>query len=273
MENSSLKDLQNCELDILKRFINVCDKLNLNYFLIGGSLIGAVRHKGFIPWDDDIDVCMLRSYYEIFLKEAQNYLDKKYFLQTYLTDENYSNCFAKIRNSETTFLEKSVSDRDMNHGVYIDIFPIDNYYRYNKLKVKLIQYSLYYDYYKKSNNKIKVIFNELAKVIYGNKSKKELCIRLDKIYTKHNNKKSKYVINYSGAWGVKRERHLISDFLGYEKVKFGNIQVKIPKGYYQILKDSYGDYMKLPPKEQQVSHHYSDIIDTKNSYKNYIKFN
>lgn len=270
MKNRELEDLQNCELDILKQFINVCDKLNVNYFVIGGTLIGAVRHKGFIPWDDDIDVCMLREDYEKFLREGQKYLDDKYFIQTYKTDNEYPNNFAKIRNSETTFIESSIKHLNINHGVYIDIFPLDNLYKYNKFKSKLISYSLLYDFFKQSNNRLKRIFNKIAKFIYGNQDKIKLCEKLDSIYTKCNNKNIDILTNYCGAWGIKKESHKKSDFDDYIMLQFEDIQVKAPIGYDRVLKDTYGDYMKLPPKEKQVAHHFSDVIDTKKSYKEYI---
>lgn len=269
MNKKELKELQNCELDILKQFIKVCDKLNINYFIIGGTLIGAVRHKGFIPWDDDIDVCMLRKDYEKFLKEGQKILEDKYFLQTYKTDKEYPCCFAKIRNSETTFIESSINHLDINHGIYIDIFPLDNLYKYSKIKSKLLYYSLFYEYFKKSNNKLKRLFNKIARIIYRKKDKIKLCEKLDNIYQKNNKKDSDIIINYCGAWGDKRESHKKSDFMNYTMLQFEDIQVKAPIGYDRVLKDTYGDYMTLPPKEKQVSHHYSDIIDTKKSYKEY----
>lgn len=268
--DETTKSLQNIELDILKEFIRVCEILELNYFLIGGSLIGAVRHKGFIPWDDDIDVCMLRDEYEIFLREGQKYLDKKLFIQTYKTDENYSNCFAKIRNSETTFMEDSVKDVQMNHGIFIDIFPIDNLYSINKIKAKMIHYALYQNYFLNSENLFKKCFAYLSKIFYRNKTKLELCKKLEKIHTLANDKNKDKVVNYCGSWGVKKESHYKDDFSDYQLVDFENIKVKIPIGYDRILKDTYGDYMKLPPEEKRVSHHYTEVIDVNKSYINYF---
>ena len=266
---NKLDDLKKTELDILKKFIFVCDKLNINYYLYGGTLIGAVRHQGFIPWDDDIDVCMFREDYNKFIKEGQKYLDKKYFIQTYETDKGYLNNFAKIRNSNTTFIESSVKDIEMNHGIYIDIFPIDKLYKYNVLKEKLIHYKLYKHYYLEKGRFIQKIFVRFANLLYNRKTKIQLCKMLDNIYTKKNNFVTKKVINYSGAWGIKRESHLIEDFSKAIDLKFEDIYVKAPIGYKRILTDTYGDYMKLPPEEKRVGHHYSEVIDPKRSYKNY----
>ena len=117
------------ELEIFKVIIDICDRLNLRYYVIGGTLIGAIRHKGFIPWDDDIDIGMMRKDYDIFLREAPKYLPEQYFLQTVWSDPEYLNCFAKVRDSNTTFVEIPVAKRKINHGVFVDVFPLDYYSR------------------------------------------------------------------------------------------------------------------------------------------------
>lgn len=271
-KNNQLQELQSCELDLLKQLIKVCDKLNINYYLIGGTLIGAVRHKGFIPWDDDIDVCMMRKDYELFVKECQKHFDdSKYFLQTYDTDNEYPCCFAKLRNSNTTFIESSIKHCNINHGVYIDIFPLDNYYKINKKKEKMIKYAILFNYYKQSNNLIKKFLAYISKIMYFRFDQKKLCKKLDNMYKKHNNVDSQKVVNYNGAWGIEKECHDISCFSEYILMDFEDIKVKVPVGYDKMLTTTYGDYMKLPPKEKQVSHHYTDIIDLKKSYKNYTQ--
>ena len=136
-----LEDLQKKELEILQTFIEVCEKLNLKYYLLDGSLLGAVRHKGFIPWDDDIDVGMLREDYERFLVEAPALLPSHLFVQTYETDEGYPKTFGKLRDSNTTFIGSSLSSQKINHGAYIDIFSLDRCeleFR-NSFKFKLVQ--------------------------------------------------------------------------------------------------------------------------------------
>ena len=270
MQKSNItKELQKVELNILKDFIRVCDKLNINYCLMAGTLLGAIRHQGFIPWDDDIDVCMMRSDYEKFLKEGQKHLNKNYFLQTYETDAEYPGCFAKIRDNNTTFLEENVKNRNMNQGIFIDVFPLDEYHKYNRIKEKLIFYKLYNDKFINDKSRLKRIITTLSNIIYKNTAKVDLCKTQEKLYLEKQ-KHSEYVTNYCGAWGVKKETHHKKCFDKYNIVKFEGIDVKIPSGYDEILTNLYGDYMKLPPKEKQVSHHYTDIIDTKKSYKEYI---
>jgi len=101
--------------------------MNLTYYISYGTLLGAIRHKGFIPWDDDIDVCMPRGDYDRFIKEGSEYLPENYFIQTMESDPKYALNFAKLRDSNTALFEKHVLDVDINHGVFIDIFPVDGY--------------------------------------------------------------------------------------------------------------------------------------------------
>ena len=119
--------LKQVELDIFVEIINVCDKLKLRYYVVGGTLLGAVRHKGFIPWDDDIDLGMLREDFNIFLEKAPALLPDHMFLQTIWTDSGYLAPYAKVRNNNTTFIESTVAHQNMNHGVFVDIFPLDYY--------------------------------------------------------------------------------------------------------------------------------------------------
>ena len=117
--------IKEIEIEIFKSFISVCEHLNLTYYVLDGTLLGAVRHKGFIPWDDDIDVGMPREDYEVFLREGQALLPEEYFIQTFDSDPEYLANYAKIRNNNTTFVETSVRHRKINHGVFIDVFPLD----------------------------------------------------------------------------------------------------------------------------------------------------
>ena len=122
-----MTELQKIELDMLKEFIRICDELNLTYYLVCGSALGAAKYQGFIPWDDDLDVALPREDYDVFCEKAQSMLPEHLFLQNHLTDEQYPLYMSKIRNSNTTFIERIHSKIDMNHGVYIDVFPLDGY--------------------------------------------------------------------------------------------------------------------------------------------------
>lgn len=122
-----MNELQKIEFDMLKEVVRVCSELKLTYYLVCGSALGAIKYRGFIPWDDDMDIALPRRDYEIFIKEAQALLPENLFLQNYHTEPSFPQIFSKLRNSETTYIEKSVSKLPVNHGVYIDIFPLDEY--------------------------------------------------------------------------------------------------------------------------------------------------
>lgn len=269
-----LRKLQLVELDMLKEFIKVCEKLNLNYYLVGGTLIGCIRHKGFIPWDDDIDVAMPRYDYQIFLEKGQEYLPENLFIQTYKTDNEYTHNFAKIRNSNTTFIETTSKSHNINHGVYIDIFPLDNcsslpfLQKYNDFRKNLYNLQLEKYYYYESNLN-KSFKGKIAKLIsdfmYHKLNLKEIQEKKEKLFTKYNKKNTKFCINYSGAWGIK-EIWSKEDFSEKLLLDFEDILVSVPKGYDRILKHVYGEYMKLPIKEKQITHHYTEHIDLDKSY-------
>jgi len=122
-----LKKMQKLELQALEEFISLCQNLGLTYYLLGGTMLGAVRHKGFIPWDDDIDVGMPRKDYDTFVNQAQKYISSNYYVQTHKSDPEYPFNFAKIRINNTTYIESKLASKSMNHGIYIDVFPLDVY--------------------------------------------------------------------------------------------------------------------------------------------------
>ena len=119
--------LQQVEFEMLCEFVRICDELGLTYYLVCGSALGAVKYKGFIPWDDDLDVALPRPDYEVFCEKAQSMLPSHLFLQNHHTDPYYPLIFSKIRNSNTAFIEKSYAGTNINHGIYIDVFPLDGY--------------------------------------------------------------------------------------------------------------------------------------------------
>ncbi len=274
----NLENLHKIELDMLEQFINICNKENLQYYVLGGTMLGTVRHKGFIPWDDDIDVAMPRKDYEKFLNIAQKYLSKNLFLQTYITDKEAPWNYAKIRNSETTFIEKSIKHLNINHGCFIDVFPLDycstnkikksvfNFYNYIlRLRIRFDKPNANLPIYKKI---IRKIISITLKFIYPNIT----CAMQKRDSLFKSVKESSLLANYCGFWG---EREIVpTNWYGKGiDMEFENLTVKVPNHYDKWLTQVYGDYMKLPPKEKQVSNHYANIniIDLENSYTKYIK--
>lgn len=268
--------LKEKEIELLKIFITVCDELNLNYFIVQGTLLGAVRHQGFIPWDDDIDVGMFRKDYNIFLKKASEYIPDGFFLQTHETDPAYFQCFAKLRNTNTTFLETTCKNLKMNHGIYIDIFPFDYYPDQNiaskifNLKKLLIRYRLREMYYIPSDhtfsfkNILRSFLKLASKCCFPTEEEAFIC--QEKMLNCL--KSGKHIINNGSPWGMREcvpAKWLQKTIL----LKFEGILVKAPAMYDQYLTHVYGDYMKLPPKNQRIPHHYISAIDFEHSYQRY----
>ena len=133
LTNDQMKEVNGVQLEIFKQFVYVCDKLSLKYYMIHGSLLGTLRYKGFFPFDDDIDVAMPRKDYELLLNKGQELLPKKFFIQSYISENNYPLPFAKIRNTDTAFIQPILQKLNINQGIYIDVFPLD-YYPSNKVQ-------------------------------------------------------------------------------------------------------------------------------------------
>lgn len=283
-----LRELQKVEVDILKEFIRVCDELQLDYTLEGGTLLGCIRHKGFIPWDDDIDVAMTRKDYEKFLEKGSKIIDSRYFIQNYKTDPEFAWAYTKIGDNNTTFIETIFKDRKMNHGVFIDVFPydgynpekkFDNFYRKIKRILLNIQVAKYrYDPEKNKSLKKRLktfikncSFTIISNIIYGNKNLNELISIQDKMAQKYSYEKSKFVSNQTDPVNIYNKKYFSKTVDEHKVLKeFEGMNVKVRKNYDEYLKIVYGDYMKLPPEEKRVPGHEVVKFDLKNSYKKYI---
>jgi len=270
-----LEKLKKVGLDILKEFIRVCDLLDLKYYLAYGTLIGAVRHEGYIPWDDDVDVYMPRPDYEIFMKEAKKYLKDNYFVQNNDTDPEYLLRFAKLRDSNTTFIEEEYKKYTINHGIFIDIFPLDGYV---KGKDFLLDMRIKQKAFEESDNEVK-FKNSLStfnmKVIQKIGPILNKKINLEKTMNSYEDrakkfsyKDSDYVAEMVGSiYIVPMKKEVFGEG---KLMKFEDIYARVPDDYDTCLKLLYGDYMKLPPKEQREPHHNFVAMDTEKSYWEYI---
>ena len=270
LSNEQLSELKEQELSILRSFIQVCQQLNLKYYVLGGTLLGAVRHHGFIPWDDDIDVGMLRCDYEKFLTHGQKLLPDGLFLQTYQTDPEYPANFTKIRNSNTTFVEHSIKDRNINHGIYIDIFPLDFYpdNNHNLFDIKNLLLTIRItDAFSINTAKRKTKFLRFfTRFLYP--SVEDALQKREKLFKSV--KKGQYIANFCGAWGKKEivPAHWYGDgtYLSFEQM-----EVTAPSYYHEWLTQVYGDYMQLPSPENRRPHHQVAAFDLHNPYTNYLE--
>lgn len=263
--------LQAMERDILKKYIEAVEAMGLRYVVIGGTLLGAVRHRGFIPWDDDIDVCMPREDYEKFIREGQRYLSEGLFLQTYETDPEYHRVAAKIRRSDTTFIEGSIRHLKINHGVFIDIFPTDIHSdkKANSLPVrikKLLIKARVSEVYQGGKGSLRLrAACTVSKLFYP--TVRDALIAKDAVC--QISREGDKLANYSGTWGAK-EIFPAEWFRDTVELEFEGLTVRAPIDYDKWLTQLYGDYMQLPPPEKRVSHHHTDIIDLDKPYTEYI---
>ena len=267
------KKVWKIELDLLNKLTEVCNKNNIRFFADAGTLLGAVRHKGFIPWDDDIDVAMLREDYEKLIKLSKDF-EEPYFLQSWYTEKGYYRGHAQLRNSETTAILKSEEKFKFkfNQGIFIDIFVLDSVPNDEKeLKIEEKKMNLYNKfifrkfYYDKNNKSLKNIVKLFINSI----------INIDKIYLKKENLLKSYDIrnneNIAPLGFIFETKKRIRNKHLYDEVvwlDFENTKIPCPKDYDKYLKCRYGkDYM-IP---QNIPTTHGDIIlDTEKSYKDYI---
>ncbi|MBQ4572311.1 MAG: LicD family protein [Clostridia bacterium] len=240
MKQEILEKLWQHELKILDEIDRICKKHNITYFIMWGTLIGAVRHKGFIPWDDDIDINMPMKDYKKFLKVAPKELSDEFFLQTSKTDKYHPAYFAKVRLNNTAFYSKEDTNIKKHHGIFVDIIPLYDYKRYpsifSKIKMKIGERLTLAVACKREN---KNAGNRFLKMLPDG-----ILYRLRDIF-----RNSHGDMFYS--WGFYFERE---DFLPAIELEFCGKMYSAPKNYDNVLKITYGDYMQLPPEDKRVAH-------------------
>ena len=261
-EDLSLRDAQMLMVEILEDVHNLCEKHGLKYFLDGGTLIGAVRHKGFIPWDDDIDIGMPREDYEKFIEIAKKELPDNLFLQTFETDKYYDvypgPC--KIRYNGTLFFEEGTKENlRMHNGVYIDIFPYDNLPKFKV--IYKIQRTLSYNILKSFKrmrdipdtlnlkNKITFSFYKIITKMFPSERRRKFFDYL----IKWNDPDSEYM-GYGVDTFWSEYVYKKSDYFDLVKLNFEGREFYAPKNYDSILTQLYGDYMIMPKEEDRVWH-------------------
>lgn len=258
-------------LSVFKEFLRLCEKYNLSYFLIAGSLLGAVRHKGMIPWDDDIDVAMPREDYEKFINISRSEFNIDYRLATYLNTNNYYHSCTKLIYSNSTIIER-IGPYLCFDGVFIDIFPIDGFpstlkdskRHWRKINKRLNQYILACHTSLSECN----TFSDLIKSLFYRKclGYKKILKKWDKVcssYLLHNSEFA--CVSYSDYW--EREIFPSDMYKRFKVLVFEGFDVRVPFYYDRYLSTIYGDYMKFPPVEKRVLPHAPIIFELHDNLK------
>lgn len=265
MKEISFEEIKLLQLEILKNIDFFCVKNGIKYSLAYGTLIGAVRHKGYIPWDDDIDIMMPRKDYERFISTFPGTYKHLSVLSPEI-NKNYYAPYANVYDNRTVLIEGCNGHRGIQIGIKVDIFPIDrvsaNMNVYDK-DMKLLENINFIMYMKRINKmflsemKLKMIIVVCAyKLLYFMLPYTFLQNKIKNIVNSHNSYNSDYVDNIVFNPYFKRRTYFNKSVLdNYKRVSFEGFDFNIVQDYDTVLKGIYGDYMQLPPIEKRVTHH------------------
>lgn len=267
-DEKTLKKLQSIELGILEEFSNICEEHDIDYFLCGGSAIGVMRHQGFIPWDDDIDVGMSRSDYDRFLEIAKRDYSDKYTVVNNETNQNFPLMNTRWGLNGTQFIPEDFKKVKGDFGIFLDLFCFDNIPDDEEKMKKQGTRAWFY-------GKLLVLSGVSTPVLYVSGIMSKIIMFVCKIvhYTFRilhlkprffYNKAKKYMLQYKNE-NTKRFAYMFDperftsiidkdDVFPTKKMKFENIEVRVPKEIERYLTRRYGDYMQLPPEDKRHIH-------------------
>ncbi len=268
-----IKKLQDKILEIAVYVDKFCEENGIEYCLMGGSALGAVRHRGFIPWDDDLDFFMTPDNYERFVAAFEEKGDKsKFFLEPFGKFDNMVT-LGKVRAKDTTYIEESLVDYGISHNVYLDIFILHTcpdgvfkrvhqyiWAKYIIAKAQSVRDLSRYGFVLRTALKILKCFPRLFLVKHG----------LKQVY-KYRNEKTNLCCHYLGKARYKRGTYRRELFEGVKRVPFETVTLNVPVGIEEFLKERFGDYMKIPNIEQIRREQHASVWDTEKNYTEYLK--
>lgn len=270
-DKKTLKKIQKTEVEMLKDINKICEKYNLRYFVLDGTGIGAVRHKGFIPWDDDIDIRMTEDTAKKLRKYIEKEMSDKYYFMD-INDENYPLSFPKMCKKNTIFMDKTAAQVNCKMGIFIDFFPMvyvsdDKKTREKKLKKSWYIYKLgVLSLLKKPEYNYKGIKGKIMKFIFlithyllniFGFSYKKLYNKGEKI-AKENGKTN--TLASLNTVKILTSIYDVDDIFPVKKMPFEDTYVYVPKNYDKLLTMSFGDYMKMPPEDKRHNHYPEKLV-------------
>ena len=274
---NDIKELHNKILEITVYLDSFCKAYNIDYYLMGGSALGALRHKGFIPWDDDLDVFMTYDNYIKFIRYAEKYLDNgKYYLQKENTEE-WPMFFTKLRMNETTFIEEDTESSNMHQGIYIDIMCLNNVYK--NIVPRYFQYfaaltltaqSIAQRGYKSNRSLKKKVAMTFANLFVRGVIKKFLIF-----FVRNLNKKPTVMVGHFFGKAPFLKTSFPRDWLGKQRyVPFEQEMLPIPMSAEKYLTLRFGDFMKMPDESTMAEYPiHAKYVDVGIGYREYKKLN
>ncbi len=273
---TKLREVQNKSIEILLYFKEFCEEHNLTFYLCGGCCIGAIRHKGFIPWDDDIDVFMPRDDYEklavLWEKEADT---DRYSLSRSNEKVNYRHTDTAIQDNNTTFINKHSVDLDINHGLMIDVIPLDGCPK-SKVKrffqkIHAMAYSLFNAQRLPDNQGklLRFLSRIILSIFQSSKLRYKIWSYCERKMTKYDIKDCDYITELVTGYKYLKNEYPKEIFEKAVYKEFEGYKLPVPQGYDTYLRMAFGDYMQLPPEEERVPKHKTVYINLNESYKKY----
>lgn len=249
--------LQNCILNITQYIDSFCAQYNIDYFLMGGSAIGAIRHEGFIPWDDDLDIFMTPTEYELFREKFQSNGDTvKYYLQEWGACDGMVS-LAKLRLNKSTFIERDLQNWDINQGVYVDIFILHSCPDNKILRLNQYIWAKYIVAKGAANRGMRKqgLLGLLLLILDFFPKRFLLKFALKQVY--YHNSETEFLCHFLGRAGFKSGLYKRAYFETYRRTNFELIYLNVPKYVERYLFDRWGDYMKIPAIEDTLKYQHS----------------
>lgn len=270
-----MEPLQAKCLEMAEYFVQFCKENDLLCYLCGGGAIGTLRHKGFIPWDDDLDFFMPREDYEKLAQLWPQKADSRYQLSK--SNENYidRNLFITIRDTQTTCIKPYQQDLDIPHGLALDVLPLDYYPANGLSRKKQVIAALVYSLFcaqtipEKHGGIMKWGSQVLLALIPSKKLRYKIWKKAEAEMTKYTKEESDGITELCSGPYYMKKKYPISSFEDALWLPFEETELPIPIGYDDYLKTAFGDYMTPPPVEKQVAHHDAVLVDLEKSYTHY----